>query len=242
MLQTIKNKIRSALHNEAVRQRWVEQQLEALQPGGKLLDAGCGSQQYRQFCNHLEYHGQDFGQYSVDDSDGFTSLMGGESGYSYGKLDYFGDIWAIDEKDAHFDAILCTEVFEHIPFPNETILEFARLLKPDGRLLLTLPANCLRHMDPYYFYSGFSDRYLQKFLVDAGFEIETLLPVGDYYSWLAMETARTMNNHGLLARALLTPALFWFMQQPATKVSVNTLCMGYHVVAKRLSPRNSAQA
>jgi len=75
----------------------------------------------------------------------------------------------VGEKDGFFDAILCTEVFEHIPFPIETTKEFARLLKPGGKLILTAPANCLRHMDPYFFYSGFSDRFFEKILGDAGF-------------------------------------------------------------------------
>ena len=42
-----------------------------------------------------------------------------------------GDIWDIKEKNNVFDAILCTEVFEHIPYPNETIKEFSRLLKKE---------------------------------------------------------------------------------------------------------------
>ena len=57
--------------------------------------------------------------------------MGGESGldYVYGLLDYVGDIWNIDAPDGEFDCILCTEVFEHIPYPIETLNEFSRLLK-----------------------------------------------------------------------------------------------------------------
>jgi SAM-dependent methyltransferase len=76
--------------------------------------------------------------------------------------------------------ILCTEVFEHIPYPIETLKEFSRLLKKDGKLLLTAPSNCLRHMDPYFFYSGFSDRWYEKFLNDNGFELESIEAVGDY--------------------------------------------------------------
>lgn len=53
-------------------------------------------------------------------------------GYNYGLLDYVGDIWDINEVDDSFDAILCKEVFEHIPYPNETLKEFARLLKSGG--------------------------------------------------------------------------------------------------------------
>ena len=212
---------------------WLQAQLALIPAGATLLDAGSGSQQYRRFCNHLDYKAQDFGQYTADSTDGFAAGLGGESGYQYGELDYVGDIWNIAAPDRAFDAILCTEVFEHIPYPTETIAEFARLLKPGGTLILTLPSNCLRHMDPYFFYSGFSNRYLEKFLPEAGFAIQNLEPVGDYYSWLAAEMARTMKNHGVVAKAVLSPALFWFMRKPKTAASINTLCMGYHIVAIR---------
>jgi len=53
--------------------------------------------------------------------------------YQYGKLDYVGDIWNIDVADNTFDAVLCTEVFEHIPYPNDTVAELSRLIKPGGK-------------------------------------------------------------------------------------------------------------
>jgi SAM-dependent methyltransferase len=230
----LKNRIRDALNNHLERVRWVEAELALLPTASTLLDAGCGGQQYRIFCEHLNYKAQDFGQYEADLTAGFTSNLGGDSGYQYGALDYVGDIWKINAEDASFDAILCTEVFEHIPYPNETIIEFSRLMKPGGTLILTLPSNCLRHMDPYFFYSGFSNRYLEKFLGESGFEIEKLEPVGDYYSWLAVEIARSMNNHGFIAKVFLAPALVWFMRKPKTQLSVNSLCMGYHVRAKKI--------
>jgi SAM-dependent methyltransferase len=232
LLQTLRTRLRHILNNENVRISWVHKQLAELPKGQLLLDAGCGSQQYRRFCNHLEYKAQDFGEYVKDVTDGFTSGLGGETGYQYGPLDYTGDIWNIEEKAATFDAILCTEVFEHIPYPNETIEEFARLLKSGGHLILTVPSNCLRHMDPYFFYSGFSNRYLELMLNKAGFEIQSLEPVGDYYSWLSTELARTINQHGFFAKLLLTPAFIWYFRKKKTPNSVNTLCMGYHVVAR----------
>ena len=140
--------------------------------------------------------------------------VGGEEGYKYGQLDYVGDIWDISEKDNTFDAILCTEVFEHIPHPIKTIQEFSRLLKKDGKLILTAPSNCLRHMDSYFFYSGFTDRW--------------------YYSWLMVEMARTATSHSILAKLALTPAFLYFYNKKKTQTSVDTLCMGYHVVATKI--------
>lgn len=231
---SLKNFLRRKLDNEYIRNQFVERELNALKNNSLLLDAGCGSQQYRKFCGHLRYRSQDFCQYESDALSGFTSGMGGSSGYIYGNVDYVGDIWAIDECNAEFDAILCTEVFEHIPFPNETLSEFSRLLKTDGVLILTVPSNCLRHMDPFFYYSGFSDRYLERMLPENGFHIEILEPIGDYYSWLAVEIARTIKNHSIFAMFLLLPALFYFYCKSKSVLSVNTLCMGYHVVAKKI--------
>ncbi len=227
--------IKDKLDNANARKIFVRQQLEKLPENTKILDAGCGSQQYRQFCGHLEYRAQDFGQYISDSSVGFASEMGGEAGYQYGNLDYIGDIWSINEADCAFDAILCTEVFEHIPFPNETVQEFSRLLKPGGKLILTLPSNCLRHMDPYYYYSGFSDHYVVKMLTDNGMVLESMEVVGDYYSWIAVELARTMKHHGFISAIFLAPAFLWYFFKSSTPESKNTLCMGYHVVALKKS-------
>lgn len=224
------------LNNLNERTEFVKTELSRIAPGGLILDAGCGSQQFRKFCGHLDYRGQDFGGYVADDKTILGSVdggVGGPNGYAYGKLDYVGDIWNIEERDGKFDAILCTEVFEHIPYPVETLKEFSRLLKTNGVLVLTVPSNCLRHMDPYFFYSGFSDRWLEKFLVDFGFDVVTIEPVGDYYTWLAVEMARTAKAGSLLVKFILGPAFVFFVTRSKTTLSVDTLCGGYHVVAKK---------
>ncbi len=228
--------VKRKLDNARVRQEFVADQLRKLPENYKLLDAGCGSQQYKEFCGHLDYKAQDFGQFSTDFSPGFTSKMGGTAGYRYGKLDYVGDIWAIAEADEAFDAILCTEVFEHIPFPIETLREFSRLLRPGGKLILTVPSNCLRHMDPYYFYSGFSNHFIKKFLDDNNMELDSITEVGDYYSWVAVEIVRTIKNHSFLSALVLSPAFLWYALRAPTEASVSTLCMGYHVVASKRHP------
>jgi 2-polyprenyl-3-methyl-5-hydroxy-6-metoxy-1,4-benzoquinol methylase len=57
----------------------------------------------------------------------------------YGQLDIVSDIASIPEKASSFDAIMCTEVFEHIINPRDAFTEFTRLLKKDGYLILTTP-------------------------------------------------------------------------------------------------------
>ena len=41
--------------------------------------------------------------------------------------------------DASFDVVVFTEVIEHITFPQEVVSEFARVLAPGGRLVITTP-------------------------------------------------------------------------------------------------------
>lgn len=226
------NKVVENLNQQYERDEFIVSELRAINDGSIILDAGCGSQRYRQLCTRFIYKGQDFGEYTVDDKLTIgDKSVGGDLGYQYGPLAYQGDIWNIDEKNDTFDAILCTEVFEHIPYPIETINEFSRLLKPGGKLILTAPNACLRHMDPYFFYSGFSDNWYKKILEDAGLSIEILKPVGDYYRYMAVEVARTISTHSIFAKIVLFPAFVYYYFKKKTPLSINTLCGGYHVVA-----------
>lgn len=210
------------------RREFVARQLSLLPAGSSLLDAGAGSQQFRSYASHLKYVSQDFEGYDGSSRAGFTS---DDQVYEYGNTDIVGNIWEIDVADDTFDAVLCTEVLEHIPYPHETIRELARVLRPGGTLILTAPSNCLRHMDPYFYSSGFSDRWFEYFLDYYGLQIEKFETIGDYYSWMKVEIFRTLTIHPLSMLALLPALLFYKFRRP-TLESEKTLCMGYHVVAK----------
>jgi SAM-dependent methyltransferase len=231
----LRNRIRRKINNQFERDDFVIDRLNALPAGSLILDAGCGSQRYRKDCSHLRYMAQDFGQYSVDD----RQMLGREDAgqkrpYEYGPLDYTGDICDIPEEPGIFDAILCTEVFEHIPNPQDALKEFSRLLKGDGTLILTAPGNCFRHMEPYFFYSGFSDHWYEVSLAKSGFKIETLETVGDFYSWMGASIACTTMWHSFLAKIVLYPAMFYYLSKKKTLESRNSLCSGYHVVARKI--------
>ena len=223
-------KLKRLLNNEYQRNEWIQEQINLLPANTAILDAGCGRQPYRDCCKHLKYYAQDFGRYEKDEKD---SLTAGKDTYVYGKLDYTGNIWEIDEEDAIFDAILCTEVFEHIPYPDRTVKEFSRLLKPGGTLILTVPANALRHMDPYFYFAGFSDRYLAFILKEHGFQDVVITPVGSYHAWLMVEETRSIRSEGIVALVALLPAfLYHYLRQrrPSQK-EINSLAFGYHVTA-----------
>ena len=178
----------------------------------------------------MNYKTQDFGKYTGDEKEAFNTT----SQYEYGSLDYQGNIWDIKVKENAFDNILCTEVFEHIPYPIETVKEFSRVLKSGGKLILTAPSNSLRHMDPYYFYSGFSDRWYEKILVENGFKIVSIDQVGDHYRWVSTELLRTMLSHSFLSKILLLPAFIFYYSRNENASSLNSLCYGYHIIAEKI--------
>lgn len=232
MKSMIKNYFADKWNIQSVRDDFVRSELRQLPKNTKILDAGAGSQRYRAECNDFIYKTQDFCEYKVDEKLTLSGIgMGGVSGYTYGKTDYISNIWEIPAANESFDCILCTEVFEHIPYPNETIREFYRLLAPNGKLILTVPSNCLRHMDPFFFYTGFSDRWIEKIATDVGFVDLKIQSIGDYYSWMKIELGRSISVSGILGKIMLLPAMVYFACKRQTLESSNTLCAGYHVVA-----------
>lgn len=228
-----KSDLFNQLKIQKIRDKWVEDKLNLIMPGGVVLDAGCGSQRYRITCGHLKYKAQDFGKYTNDATEVIENPIGGLSQYIYGELDYVGNIWEIDEKDEAFDAILCTEVLEHLPYPNETIKELSRLTKKEGYLILTAPTFSLKHMDPYHYYTGFTDRWFEHILNKYDFEVIEIKPVSDYYRILAMELARTASIRGIFSALFLLPAFVFLYCQPKSSASTASLCYGYHVLAKK---------
>ncbi|HUB27313.1 MAG TPA: methyltransferase domain-containing protein [Tepidisphaeraceae bacterium] len=222
--------------NEANRRIWVEQKLKALPAGWRILDAGAGEQQYRPLCGHLQYLAQDFGQY-VPETDP-TGLQMGQ--WDYGKLDIVCDIAAIPQPDASFDAILCTEVFEHIPDPIPAIREFGRLLRKGGVLILSAPFCSITHFAPHYYANGFSPFFYRKHLGDYGFEITEMTPNGNYFEYLAQEIRRitqiATRYAGIAPDAEQKAAMrrvLGFLQEASAsgQASSEVLCFGYHVTA-----------
>ena len=109
---------------------------------GILLDVGCGSQPYRRLFNVSRYVGLDI------ESERARSLKKADDFYDGNRFPYHDDT---------FDAVLCNQVLEHVFNPDDFVREICRVLKTDGKLLLTVPFVWDEHEQPYDFarYSSF---------------------------------------------------------------------------------------
>ena len=174
------------MHNESNRISWLHDTLLKLPEDSRILDAGAGELDQKKFCNHLNYVSQDFAQYNGDgNGKGFHT-----GSWDTDKVDIISDITNIPEPDGSFDAIMCVEVFEHLPNPLEAIREFKRLLKKGGYLIITAPFCSLSHFAPYHFYSGFNRYFFETHLSSYGFSIIELSSNGNYFEYMAQELRR----------------------------------------------------
>ncbi|MBS1227023.1 MAG: Methyltransferase type 11 [Proteobacteria bacterium] len=166
------------------RDAWVQEKLKNIPASARVLDAGAGQCRYKSFLNHTRYETQDFAQY-----------LGRESGplketWDYGKLDYVCDITNIPVEDGSFDAVLCTEVLEHVPDPISAIKELARLITPGGVMIVTAPLGSGVHQEPYHFYGGFSKYFFERYFEEFGLDIIEIKPIGGLLKHVAQENYR----------------------------------------------------
>lgn len=185
--------------NLAYRDRWVYDQASQLSHGSRVLDVGAGSCPYRSLFAHCEYRAQDF-----------AGLQGEQLRHGgYGSIDYVCDAAVIPEEDASFDAILCTEMLEHVPDPLAVVRELARLLKPGGKLMLTAPLGSGIHQEPHHYYGGFTPYWYQRFLGEVGFkDIEVVANAGSF-KFFSQESLRFLLTTWPFAKLPWVTSLFW---------------------------------
>ena len=166
---------------DEIRFNWVVSQLAMLRKGDRILDAGAGELKFKPYCEHLEYVSQDFGQY---DGDGDGRGLQTEK-WDNSEIDIVSDITKVPVQQEAFDAILRTEVFEHIPDAIAAVREFSRILKPGGTLLITAPFNSLSHFAPYHF-CGYNRYWYEYHLPANGLEIEVIDHNGSWFKFIAI--------------------------------------------------------
>ncbi len=227
------------LSNGKNRDEWIRNKLLAIPDGMSILDAGAGECPYKIYCSHLNYTSQDFGKYDgVGDSVGLQTAKWDNS-----RLDIVSDITAIPVESASFDYILCSEVIEHVPFPDQAVKEMARILKSGGRLILTSPFCSQTHFAPYHFCTGFNIYWYETVLGKYDLELEEVVKNGNYFDYVLQELTRlpivgmrfsSLKVFSLFLYLFIIPLVFiLFLFSLVCKDSSSLMCFGYQVVAKK---------
>jgi SAM-dependent methyltransferase len=148
---------------------FLQRAARTLTPEHTILDVGSGLAPYRELFSHTSYTTCDWDQ----------SLYSPEV-----PPDIVAPADNIPVEDESFDAVLCTEVLEHVPAPWEVLSEFHRIIRPGGAVWITVPFTWPLHEQPhdYYRYTEFGLRHL---LEKAGFSQIDVAALSDTFSTLS---------------------------------------------------------
>lgn len=124
----------------------------AVPPGGRVLDYGCADVPYRGFFGaDVEFVAADL------------------PGNPQATLTLNADA-TVPVPDASFDAVMSTQVLEHVADPAAYLSECFRVLRPGGRLLLSTHGIFIYHPDPIDWWR-WTCAGLEHVVEEAGFEV-----------------------------------------------------------------------
>jgi len=139
---------------------------------GDVLDAGCGAMPYRTALGSAvtSYDGLDLSPRAEDVR--FVCSVTDMAPVPSGS----------------YDTVLCSEVLEHVAHPIDAVREFARVLRPGGTVIVTVPFLGRLHEEPNDF-QRFTEHGLRLLLSEAGLEVEFVKPTGSVASFLAHQVS-----------------------------------------------------
>lgn len=177
---------------------------------GRFLDVGCGMKPYEGIFSSMatEYIGID---HPVTKHGSYRDLT---------KADIFSDKDDLPFENASFDTVICTQVFEHLPNPHYKALEISRVLKPGGKVLISVPFAWPLHESPYDFFR-YTQYGLQAILKSAGCRQIFYMPHGN-----AMEALGQIAIELYISIPGATGFRKFFMYACSTLISLTSIALG----------------
>ncbi len=97
--------------------------------------------------------------------------------------DVQADAMFVPFENNSFDAVICSELLEHVPTPPSVLSEIYRVLRPGGILFICVPFLYQIHGDPYDF-GRYTDHYWAFTLAKTGFQNIVIEKQGLFWSVL----------------------------------------------------------
>jgi SAM-dependent methyltransferase len=176
----------------------VEMLSRVVQSGGVWLDVGCGLKPFYSSFGNAEYVGIDI------------KVSGRPA--SMKDPDKFFDGVNIPYPNNFFDGLLCTQVLEHVENLDELLVNFHKVLKKNGELVISLPFIYREHEQPFDF-RRFTSFGINAVLTSRGFEvkecIKCLSALETIATLLAVYISNNIGSRGKLFN-MLTSTLIYF--------------------------------
>lgn len=228
---------------------WLRRAMEGLShhASGRMLDVGCGERPYAAFFEPRvdQYLGLEYPPVA----DNLNPDVWNQPELLRSLVDVWGDAQRLPFADASFDTVLAAEMLEHIPEPDACVAEIARVVKPGGRFLLTVPLIAPLHQWPFDFYR-YTPKGIEAIVERHGFEVEHITPRGNFASatgatlshWLVRSLGASKLHHDgsvalsrwrapfVLPLVFVTQVFFWACEHISNDTAAS---LGYSVVARR---------
>ncbi len=154
--------------------------------------------------------------------------------------DYACSVYKMPFADNAFDTVIFCEILEHLERPEAAFLEISRILKPGGKLIMTMPFLYAIHGDPDD-YQRWTEAKLKIELVNAGFKQFFITSMGGIFAVIFdlfhVVIKNTLNVNKFLPRVTYKLYhVFRFLSKYADKrfTGVNSLITtGYSVIATK---------
>ena len=143
---------------------FVARSAKDIPPKARILDAGAGECRYAFAFAHCNYVACD--------------RAVGDATWNYKRINVVADLESIPFKPETFDAVLSANVLEHIGEPGTALRDIATVLKPGGRLYMSVPfLGDPIHQEPYDFFR-YTEYGLRHLIQKAGLTPVSILPMG----------------------------------------------------------------
>ncbi len=146
-----------------------------------------------------------------------------------------GSLEDVPLKNECMDKVLCSEVIEHIQDDKKCLQELYRILKKNGRLVLTTTSIGETTIDKQEDFDharpGYKLEELKNLLEGEKFHVEKIVPYGLFWGRLAWKINRYFFHSNILTALTFYP--LYFLSFFDSFVSQNGECIGYIVKAKK---------
>ena len=206
------------------RHSFMKKALKDIPKNATVIDVGAGTKPYRQLINSRTPY------YCAQD---LHASAQNKVGVEQEAVDFVSSAEHMPIPSGSFDYAICTELLEHVTSPTGVMKEISRILKPGGKVIVTVPMIIGEHQQPWHFQN--LTRYgLAQLSHESGLSLDTISPRGGYGSVMAalirFMPGNLLRGQRIFVRVPLS--LFVYLISPLTSILFPLLFIQFDLLDK----------